>query len=133
VPYLAGQLKPAPASAAPPAVLAKRIADLDAPRVAVREAASQKLEKLGGPARPAVIEALERTDLPAETRERLEKAKVKLDQPINLDGWVRSLRAIEVLERIGSVEAVAHLKAIAGGGDAPTTRAAKAALGRLTK
>jgi WD40 repeat protein len=133
VPYLAGQVKPAPASEATPELLAKLIADLDAPRFAVREAASQKLERLGNPARAAVVEALKRTDLAAEVRERLEKLKVKLDQPTSLDEWVRPLRAIEVLERVGSPEAVAHLKVVAGGGDAATTRAAKAALGRLNR
>jgi hypothetical protein len=130
VPYLAGQVKPAPASEATPELLAKLIAELDAPPFAVREAASQKLDRLGSPARSAVVEALKRTDLPAETRERLERVKAKLEQPVNLDDWLPSLRAIEVLERVGSAEAVSHLKALAGGGDAPSTRAARAALGR---
>ncbi|HVK13770.1 MAG TPA: hypothetical protein VM597_33820, partial [Gemmataceae bacterium] len=125
VPYLAGLVKPAPPPEATPELLAKLIADLDAPRFAVREAASRKLERLGNPARAAVVEALKRTDLAAEVRERLEKAKVVLDQPVNLDPWVRSLRAIEVLERVGSAEAVAHLKALAGGRDVPSTRAAR--------
>ena len=131
VPFLAGRVQPAPPSEATPEVLAKLFADLDAARFAVREAASQKLVRLGGPARPPVIEALKRTDLPAETRERLEKVKADLDQPVNLDDWVRSLRAIEVMERIGSAEAVTHLKVLAAGGDAPTTRAARAAVRRL--
>jgi hypothetical protein len=133
VPFLAGQVKPAPASDVTAETLAKLIADLDAARFAVREAASLKLEQIGAPARPAVVEALKRTDLPPEMRERLEKLKAKLDQPINMDEWVRPLRAIEVLERIGSAEAVAHLKGLAGGGDAPTTRAARGAVERLGK
>jgi hypothetical protein len=115
-------------------LLAKLIADLDAPRFAVREAASERLGRLGNPARSAVIEALKRPGLAAEVRERLEKVKVQLDQPVNLDDWVRSLRAIEVLERVGSAEAAAHLKALAGGGgDAPSTLAAREALSRLNR
>jgi hypothetical protein len=47
--------------------------------------------------------------------------------------WVTALRGIEVLERIGTPEASAHLKEMAAGGDAPPTRVAKEALGRLKK
>ena len=45
--------------------------------------------------------------------------------------WLRPLRAVEALERIGTPDAVAHLKEVAAGGDAPPTRVAKEALGRL--
>jgi hypothetical protein len=38
---------------------------------------------------------------------------------------------VEALERIGNADALAHLKAVAGGGDAPPTRAAREALNRL--
>jgi WD40 repeat protein len=131
VPYLAGQAKPAAAPTVTAEEIAKSIADLDAGRFAVREAARLKLERLGAAARPAVVEALKRTDLTPETRERLEKVKSKMDEPVNTAEWVRPLRVVEVLERIGSAEAVAHLKVLAGGVDAPSTRAARAALSRL--
>jgi WD40 repeat protein len=131
VPYLAGQVKPVSAPTATAEEIGKAIADLDAGRFAVREAARLKLERLGAAARPAVTEALKRPGLTPETRERLERVKSKMDQPVNTDEGVRPLRVVEVLERIGSAEAVAHLKALAGGGDAPSTRAARAALGRL--
>jgi hypothetical protein len=40
------------------------------------------------------------------------------------------LRGIELLERIGNPDAIAQLKEMAAGGDAPPTRVAREALGR---
>lgn len=133
LPYLAAEVQPVAVPAVDETLIARRIADLDAPRFPVRERATRDLERLGGPARAAVVAALKQGGLSPEMRERLEKLKGKMDQPTGLDEWVRPLRAVEVLERIGSAGAVAQLKALAGGGDAPSTRAARAALGRLGK
>jgi WD40 repeat protein len=131
VPFLKEQLKPVAGMKADPAQIAKLIANLDSPRYAVREAAMRDLERLGAHARDAVADALKKDNITPEMRERLEKLKEKVNRPDTGVEWVRPLRGIELLERIGTPEAVAHLKELAGGGDAPPTRAAKDALGRL--
>ncbi len=55
----------------------------------------------------------------------------KVEAPAIQPDQMRELRAIEVLERIGSNEARALLETLAGGADAQLTREAKAAVRRL--
>jgi hypothetical protein len=131
VPFLKEHLKPVPGLKPDAAKIAKLIADLDAPRYAVREAAMRDLERLGNLARDPVQEALKKDGLTPELRERLEKLTDAVNKPDTGAEWVRPLRAIEALERIGNADAAAHLKELASGGDAPPTRAAREALGRL--
>ena len=131
VPFLKEHVKPVAGAKADPARIQKLIADLDAPRYAVREAAMRELERIGGLARTAVEEALKKPTATPEVRERLEKLVDAVNKPDTGAEWVRPLRAVEALERIGTPEAVAHLKALAAGGDAPPTRGAKEALNRL--
>lgn len=131
LPFLKEQLKPAVAVKADPAHIAKLINDLDNGRYAVREAAMRDLERLGRHAREPVKEALKKPGLSPEMRERLEKLTDKINRPDTGIEWVRPLRGVEVLERIGSPEAVEQLKGLAAGGDAPPTRNAKEALTRL--
>jgi hypothetical protein len=131
VPFLKDQLKPVPGVKPDAAKIQKLIADLDSPRYAVREAAMRDLERLGHEARDPIQEALKKTTITAEVRERLEKLADAVNKPDTGAEWVRPLRAVEALERIGTPDAVAHLKALAAGGDAPPTRMAKEALVRL--
>jgi HEAT repeat protein len=131
VPFVKGQLKPVPATATDAAKIQKMIADLDSPRYPVREAAMRDLERLGNLAREPVREALKRTTVTPEVRERLEKLSDAVNKPDTGAEWVRPLRAVEALERIGTPDAVAHLKDLAAGGDTPPTRMAREALGRL--
>jgi WD40 repeat protein len=131
VPFVKEQLKPVPGLKPDAARIAKLIADLDSPRYAVREAAMRDLERLGGHARDAVQAAAQKPGLTPEMRERLEKLKDRVNRPDTGVEWVRPLRAVELLERIATPDAVAHLKSIAAGGDAPPTRGAREALGRL--
>jgi|GEM_PF-2341745 len=133
VPFLKEQLKAVPGVKPDAAKIAKLIADLDSPRYAVREAAMRDLERLGGLARDAVQEALKKSSLTPELRERLEKLTDRVNKPDSGAEWIRPLRGVEVLERIGTDEAAAHLRELAAGGDAPPTRVAKEALGRLKK
>jgi WD40 repeat protein len=132
LPFLKEQLKPVTGVKADPAKIAKLIADLDNARFAVREAATRDLERLGGHAKEAVQEALKKPGITTEMRERLEKLTEKVNRPDTGAEWLRPLRGVEVLERIGTAEAIAHLKLLADGGDAPPTRIAKEAIGRLT-
>jgi WD40 repeat protein len=131
VPFLKEHVKPVEAVKRDPERIRKLIADLDAPRYAVREAAMRDLERIGHPALEPVREELKKTALTAELRERLEKVADAVNKPDTEVEWLRPLRAVEALERIGNADALAHLKAVAGGGDAPPTRAAKEALNRL--
>jgi hypothetical protein len=131
VTFLKERLKPVAGAKPNAARIQKLIADLDAARYAVREAAMRELERIGGLARPAVEEALKKTTVTPEVRERLEKLVDAVNKPDTGAEWVQSLRGVEALERIGTPEAVAHLKDLAAGGDAPPTRVAREALGRL--
>jgi RNA polymerase sigma factor (sigma-70 family) len=100
VPFLKERLRP-PSPVAPGRV-ARLIRDLDSEDFAVREKATRELEGMGEPAAPALRQA--RTAAPSpEARRRLTQVLV------SLEGWsggrLRTLRALEVLERIGSPEA----------------------------
>jgi WD40 repeat protein len=131
VPFLKKEVKPSAGVNLDPAAIQKLITDLDAPRYAVREAAMRDLEKLGKLARVAVQEALKKTTITPEVRERLEKLSDVVNKPDSGTEWIRPLRAVEALERIATPDAVAYLKELASGGDAPPTRMAKEAVGRL--
>jgi WD40 repeat protein len=133
LPFLTEHLKPIPGVKPDAERITKLIVDLDSPRYAVREAAMRDLERLGNFARDPVREALKKPGITPEVRERLEKLSDRVNKPDSGIEWIRALRGVEVLERIGSPEATAHLKALAAGGDAPPTRVAKEALGRLKK
>lgn len=131
LPFLKDQLKPVPGVKPDAEKIAKLIADLDSPRYVVREGAMRDLERLGGFAREPVQEALKKPGLTPEVRERLEKLTDRVNKPDTGTEWVRPLRGVELLERIGTPDAVAQLKDLAGGGDAPPTRFAREAMGRL--
>jgi WD40 repeat protein len=128
---LRSHLKPVPV--VEEARIAKLIANLDANEFAVREKATEELRKLGELAEPAMRKALaSRPTL--EMKRRLQDLLAEIE-----DGrWhltpdrLRQLRAIEVLERIGTPEAQALLKALAdGAAGAPLTQEARAAVQRL--
>jgi WD40 repeat protein len=131
VSFLKDHLKAVEGVKPDPAKIRKLIADLDAQRYVVREAATRDLERLGHFALDPIREELKKTTLTPELRERLEKLADAVNKPDTGAEWIRPLRAVEALERIGNPDAVAHLKLVAAGGDAPPTRAAKEALGRL--
>jgi RNA polymerase sigma factor (sigma-70 family) len=101
------------------------IKDLDDDSYAKREAAEAALARLGEAALPGLRQASKDKALPPEPRRRLDRL---LGQ---LESWRRELRAVEVLERIGSPAAQSVLKEWAGGlPEALLTREAKAALAR---
>jgi len=109
------------------------IRDLDSDDFDTREKASTDLDALGVAALPALRRALDKTES-AETRDRLTKLLQKhKDATIDLSE-VRLVRSLEVLERIGTPEAIAALEAVAKI-DAKwrLSTDAKAALGRLAR
>jgi RNA polymerase sigma factor (sigma-70 family) len=108
--------------------IARRIAELDHARYAVRRQAARELERLGETARPALLRALARRPS-AEARRRLEQLLGRAGRATN----VQQLRAVEVLERVGTTEAQRLLEALARGAEgACLTAEARAALCRLS-
>jgi hypothetical protein len=112
--------------------LERLFGDLDTEEFSAREKATREIEKLGEVAQPAIERALARKEVSAEARRRLEGLQNRLAVPSG--ETLRSLRAIEVLERIATPEARSLLESLAKGApDARLTREAKAAVGRLAR
>ncbi len=106
--------------------MAKLLGELDGDDFSTREKASNELTKLGGSAEPALRKALA-GGLPLEVRRRIERLLKDIEGQ-----HLRIMRAIEVLERLGTHEARRLLERLAGGAaEARLTREARAALGRL--
>jgi hypothetical protein len=119
-----------PAREVPADQLRAAIADLDSADFSRRQAASQRLASLADRAGPALRAAL-KGSLSAEQRRRIEEALASLTvvPPVKT---LRDLRAVEVLERIGTQEAKDLLEKLAQGAPAARlTREAKASLQRL--
>ena len=88
------------------------------------------MEELGEIAKPALTKALA-GDPSREARKQMEELLDALDRSLAGDR-LRMLRAVEVLEMLGSPEARGVLKRLAGGApEAFLTRQAKAALERF--
>jgi RNA polymerase sigma factor (sigma-70 family) len=126
-----GRLRPAPE----PNVqqITRWITALDSDQFAVRQKAIEELEKLGEQVVSALRTKLaERPSL--EVRQRIEQLLSKIEQePLSPDA-IRTLRAVEVLENIGSSEAKKVLETLATGAEGfRLAREAKASLERLNK
>ncbi|MCI0456886.1 MAG: hypothetical protein L0Z62_07905, partial [Gemmataceae bacterium] len=131
IPLLAKHLRPAPVL--DEGRLPRLIAQLDARTFAAREAASDELEEIGEPILPALRRA-QAGHGSAEVRRRAAQIVERLQSPFFAGPRLRSLRAIQVLERVGSDEARQVLKALAKGAPgSPQTREAAAALERLDR
>lgn len=131
LPFLREQLPPAVS------VDEKRLTDLirmlNSAKFAVREKASEELSELGDLAIPALKKALAGNP-PAESRRRIEQMLAKLQGPITLLKQARGLRAVEVLEHVGSPEARQVLENLAKGApEGWLTQEAKASLDRLAR
>jgi WD40 repeat protein len=118
-----------------PAHLPKRlqglIAQLNSSRYKERETATRELTALADLAAPALRAALKNNTVPLEQRRRIDQVLEKLEDPGAIPSCLRELRAIEVLERIGSDEARRLLERIATGAEeARLTREARLVLGR---
>jgi hypothetical protein len=122
-----------PAVTADAATVKQLLADLDSEQFDVRKMANDELTRLGEAVVPLVRKALE-ADVSPEARKRLEALLAKEPRRVPTGETLRSLRAIEVLEMIGTVEAKTVLQLLAKGTpEASVTRAAKAALERLAR
>jgi WD40 repeat protein len=127
LPLLKEQLRPVPA--ADEKQVARLIAALDDDDFDVREKATQELTKLPG-AEPALRKALAGTPT-AEVRQRAQHALEARQEAESSPEWVATLRALEVLEQLGTPEARQWLRALAEGEpNARLTQEAKFALRR---
>jgi hypothetical protein len=128
VPMLRDRLK-----AVPPVdqkLIQQRIAELDSDKFARRQAAMQELAKIGDQVRAPIRSALH-GNIPLETRRRLETVLDGMTVVSSLE-TVRTIRAVMVLERIGSADAQTVLATVASGAPgARETEEAKASLERL--
>jgi hypothetical protein len=127
--FLIERLKPAPVADAKQ--IDKCIAELDSSDFQTRDKATKALEAFGVLAVPAMEKKLEQKPS-LEVRQRVESLLQQIDtQPMTAEE-LRSLRAMDALEAIGTPEARAILDNLAkGGAGAMTTEHAKKALQRL--
>jgi hypothetical protein len=122
-----------PVRSADPALVRRLIADLDSETFAAREKARARLEELGEQASSALVEALGRKPS-LEARRRLEALLARQRGVLRDPETLRAVRAVAVLEDIGTPEARAVLKTLAGGVEAARqTREAKTALERASR
>jgi WD40 repeat protein len=121
-----------PATSIDPRQVSKLIADLDSDRFAERSNASAELERLGDIATGPLNKKLAESSSP-ESRERI-KLILKNSYPVRSPSILREIRAVEVLEKIGTQPAQQLLQALAAGAaSARLTKEASSALGRLTR
>jgi hypothetical protein len=131
VPFLRERVRPAPPTDAK--YLSKLLTDLGSDRFAERERAKKELERLADRAEPALERFLQR-DLPLEARRRAADILTQVQGPIVDAERLRSLRAVEALEHIGTPDARRLLDALTRGNpDALLTLEARQALSRLKK
>jgi hypothetical protein len=119
-----------PATGPTAAELTRLIGQLNADQFAARETGSRALADLGPLATPA-LRAAAAGKLSAEARERVTKLLARKADDLT-PALLRAVRGVQVLERIGSPEALALLKELAAGADAaPVTEEARWAVKRL--
>jgi HEAT repeat protein len=120
-----------PVSAARSERIARLVGQLDDDDFEKREEASRELGKLGASAEPALRKAVQSSPSAEVLRRAEELLKMMRDGPTSGD-HLREVRAVEVLEGLGTPEAKKLLEELANGApEAPLTREAKASLGRL--
>jgi len=131
LPLLKAQLKPA--SVVEDKRLARLIAQLDDDDFEVREKATAELIRIGAAAEAPLRKALE-GKVTAEMRQRVQLVLDSLTKVESSPDEIATLRALEVLEQLGTPEARAWLQELSKGAPgARLTQEAKAALRRLEK
>jgi RNA polymerase sigma factor (sigma-70 family) len=127
LPLLEKHLRPTPA---PDPRWRAWVKDLDSEQFAVRDKATRALEALEEQAYPLLQEAL-RDASSLEVRRRIERLLSRLEYPLTSPKTIRELRAVEVLEHIGTARARQVLQALARG--APGSRLTDEARGALER
>jgi RNA polymerase sigma factor (sigma-70 family) len=132
LPWLRDHLQPVAAMPIDEKRLDQLLSELDSNHFEIRERASQEIAQLGEFARPALDRALSRTSS-VEVRSRIQQLVEKC-APARSPECLRALRAIELLELIGTAEARRLLDRLArGAAEASLTREARAAQDRLNR
>jgi WD40 repeat protein len=131
LPFLQKRVQPAPVI--DKQQVAKWVNDLASAKFAVRQKATQELEKLGEPAEALLIEA-QKDPSELEVKLRLDLLLEKI-QSLTLPAFqIQQIRAVEVLDRIGNKEAIILLEKLAAGEpQARLTEEAIVSLERLGK
>jgi WD40 repeat protein len=120
-----------PATPAEPKRLAQLLFDLESDRFELRRQAESELQRLGELAGPALRKAMH-ADLSLDLRKRLERLLDKLSIPTVAP--LREVRAVELLELIGSPDARQVLNSLAEGApSARLTEQAREAMQRLAR
>lgn len=113
--------------------MSELVAELDSDQFAKREKATEELEQIGKPAEGPLRKLLSGRHS-AEAALRATYLLENLKAPLLTTQRLRSLRTIELLERIGTREARRLVQELAEGpADARLTREAKASLDRLSR
>jgi hypothetical protein len=112
---MAGKLQPVPTVEI--SIIEKLVGELDSDTFNLRQKATKELERLAGQARPALEKMLAKPPS-AEAQSRAKKLLEQLDGPVTSPDELRIIRAVEVLERIGSPEARELLAKLAKGATA---------------
>jgi WD40 repeat protein len=118
-----------PALGADPVRVARLIADLEAKSFAARQKAFNELSSYGEQAEHALRKALP-GQKSLEGQRRIQQLLDRLDKVALSPEHLRALRALTVLERIGTPEARAVLEAVAAGAPTRVTQEAQASLRR---
>jgi WD40 repeat protein len=114
-----------------PARLKRLLADLGSGKYAAREKAKRELQALGELALPA-LRALHKAAPSLDVERQAKWLLDRMEGPVRAPETVRLLRAVEVLERLGTAEAREALAALARGApESCVTREARASLRRL--
>jgi hypothetical protein len=122
-----------PAAAAKEKRLMEWIKDLDHDQFSVREKAVREVQKMGPEAEPA-LRKLVKAPPSLESRRRAEQILEKISTIIPSAEQVRTLRGLEVLEHLATVEAREMLEELSRGApDAWLTHQAKTSLARLAR
>jgi WD40 repeat protein len=129
-----GQVRPVPGKDLAAPEVQRLIADLDSEQFEIRDRASRTLAQADRAVQAALEQALEAKPS-AEKKRRLEELLDALRKPETVGpDLLRALRALEILERLGTPEARQHLEALSKGqAEHRLTREARAALARLTR
>ena len=114
-------------------ILVKQLAALDSRGVVERNKAEAALRAVGEQVRPCLCRALKSGPSP-EVKRRLVRLLAEVDGPLSDPQRLREVRAVEVLEAVGTIDAKAVLSWLASGApEARITLEANWALHRLAK
>jgi hypothetical protein len=115
--------------------MAQLLRDLEAQRFETRQQATEMLTRLGGPALPALRRVLDGKP-PLETRRRVQRIIDDIRQGATAPSahWLRVLRALEIIERVGGGEARTMLNDLLSNAAEPRVAAeAKTSLIRVAR